>query len=162
MYISEIFYYLCIKFETNIIKNMTRKEFEDRTHRLITPEDYTLVENLYMAAGNMGKDEFCDELKKMCAYDGANDHIELRKCLKEVGRKLGGLEAENNHLKRRLHSDYSDLAEFLIGKASAYNDTDFYNKAVALIGQKGVTLKKLEMGLPLWDEDKEYIKTNLN
>lgn len=117
---------------------MTRKEFEDRTHRLITPEDYTLVENLYMAAGDMGKDEFCGELKKMCAYDGANDHIELRKCLKEIGRKLGGLEAENNHLKRRLHSDNRDLAEFLIGKASAYNDTDFYNKAVALIGQKGL------------------------
>ena len=35
---------------------MTQREFEERTRRLITAEDYYLVENLYMAAGNMGKD----------------------------------------------------------------------------------------------------------
>ncbi len=42
---------------------MTQKEFEERTRRLITAEDYHLVENLYMAAGNMGKDEFCKEMR---------------------------------------------------------------------------------------------------
>ena len=50
---------------------MTQKEFEERTRRLITAEDYRLVENLYMAAGDMNKDEFCKEMRDMCAYDGA-------------------------------------------------------------------------------------------
>lgn len=52
---------------------MTRKEFENLTKRIISPEDYRLIENLYMAAGEMDKVEFCKEIRIMCAYDGAND-----------------------------------------------------------------------------------------
>lgn len=56
---------------------MNRKEFEERTRRLITDEDYRLVENLYLAAGNMDKDEFCDEMRRMCAYDAAGKATQL-------------------------------------------------------------------------------------
>lgn len=41
---------------------MTKKEFEERIHRVITTEDYRTVEILYMASGEMDKDEFCKEL----------------------------------------------------------------------------------------------------
>ena len=140
---------------------MTQKEFEDRTRRLITAEDYHLVENLYMAAGNMGKDEFCKEMRAMCAYDAANDHIELRQCLKEVGRRVGGMDAELSFLRKTVSKEREDIAEFIIGKACAYNDTDFYSAAVKLIGQKQVTLCKIKMGLPLWSEDMQYINDNL-
>lgn len=140
---------------------MTQKEFEDRTRRLITAEDYHLVENLYMAAGNMGKDEFCKEMRAMCAYDAANDHIELRQCLKEVGRRVGGMDAELSFLRKTVSKEREGIAEFLIGKACAYNDTDFYSAAVKLIGQKQVTLCKIKMGLPLWSEDMQYINDNL-
>lgn len=140
---------------------MTQKEFEDRTRRQITAEDYHLVENLYMAAGNMGKDEFCKEMRAMCAYDGADDHIELRRCLKEVGRRVGGMDAELRFLKKAVKKEREELAEFLLGKASAYNDTDFYSAAVKLVGQKQVTLCKIRMGLPLWNEDMQYINDNL-
>lgn len=140
---------------------MTQKEFEDRTRRLITAEDYHLVENLYMAAGNMDKDEFCKEMRAMCAYDAANDHIELRQCLKEVGRRVGGMDAELSFLRKSVSKERADIAEFLIGKACAYNDTDFYSAAVKLIGQKQVTLCKIKMGLPLWSEDMQYINDNL-
>lgn len=140
---------------------MTQKEFEDRTRRQITAEDYHLVENLYMAAGNMGKDEFCKEMRAMCAYDGADDHIELRRCLKEVGRRVGGMDAELSFLKKAVKKEREELAEFLLGKASAYNDTDFYSAAVKLVGQKQVALCKIRMGLPLWNEDMQYINDNL-
>lgn len=140
---------------------MTQKEFEDRTRKLITAEDYHLVENLYMAAGNMGKDEFCKEMRAMCAYDAANDHIELRQCLKEVGKRVGGMDAELSFLRKTVSKEREDIAEFLIGKACAYNDTDFYSAAVKLIGQKQVTLCKIKMGLPLWSEDMQYINDNL-
>lgn len=136
---------------------MTRREFEERTRRLVTAEDYRLVENLYMAAGNMDKDEFCKEMRAMCAYDGANDHIELRQCLKEIGRKVGAQDAELSFLKKTVKDEKWELAEFLIGKACAYEDSDFYREAVKLIGQPEVTLMKLRMDLPLWDEDKKYI-----
>ena len=140
---------------------MTQKEFEDRARRLITAEDYHLVESLYMAAGNMGKDEFCKEMRAMCAYDGANDHIELRQCLKEIGRRVGGMDAELNFLRKAINKEREELVELLIGKASAYNDTDFYSAAVKLIGQKQVTLCKIRMELPLWSEDMQYINDNL-
>lgn len=137
---------------------MTQKEFEERTRRLIAVEEYYLVENLYMAAGNMTKDEFCEEMRRMCAYDGANDHIELRKCLKEIGRYVGAKDAELGYLKKAITNRNMELAEFLIGKACAYEDTDFYSEAVKLIGQREVTLMKLRMDLPLWNEDKAYLK----
>lgn len=136
---------------------MTKKEFEELTRRLITDKDYRFVENLYMAAGNMGKAEFCKEVRAMCAYDDANDHIELRQCLKEIGRHVGVQDAELSLLKKAVKDEKWELAEFLIGKACAYEDTDFYREAVKLIGQREVTLMKLRMDLPLWDEDKKYI-----
>lgn len=137
---------------------MTRKEFEDRTKRLITSEDYRLVENLYLASGNMGKDDFCKEMRAMCQWDGANDHIELRQCLKEIGLHVGAQDAELGFLKKTVGEKKNELAEFLIGKACAYEDTDFYREAVKLIGQREVTLMKLRMDLPLWNEDKAYLK----
>ena len=136
---------------------MTQKEFEERTRRKIAAEDYYLVENLYMAAGNMGKDEFCKEMRAMCAYDGANDHIELRQCLKEIGRNVGVKDAEVNFWKKRITDTSNELAEFLIGKACAYEDSDFYREAVKLIGQREAISMKLRMDLPLWEEDKKYL-----
>lgn len=136
---------------------MTQKEFEERTRRKIAAEDYYLVENLYMAAGNMGKDEFCKEMRAMCAYDGANDHIELRQCLKEIGRNVGVKDAEVNFWKKRITNTSNELAEFLIGKACAYEDSDFYREAVKLIGQREAISMKLRMDLPLWEEDKKYL-----
>lgn len=140
---------------------MNRKEFEERTKRLITDEDYRLVENLYIAASNMEKDEFCKEMRAMCAYDAANDHIELRECLKEIGRHVGAKDAELSLLKRRVESEKMELAEFLVGKACAYEDTDFYRKAVKLVGQREVTLMKLRMDQPLWEEDRKYLMSVL-
>lgn len=140
---------------------MTQNEFEELTRRLITAEDYRLVENLYLAAGNMDKNEFCKEMRAMCAYDAANDHIELRQCLKEIGRKVGAQDAELGFLKRTTREKQRELAEFLIGKACAYEDSDFHREAVKLIGQREVTLMKLRMDLPLWDEDKKYLASVL-
>ena len=34
---------------------MTQKEFEELTGRVVKPEDYSVIESLYMAAGDMDK-----------------------------------------------------------------------------------------------------------
>ena len=88
---------------------MTRKEFENLTKRIISPEDYRLIENLYMAAGEMDKVEFCKEIRIMCAYDGANDRIELRRCLKELGKRFATMDAKLNFQERetkRKHAEH--------------------------------------------------------
>ncbi len=140
---------------------MTQKEFEDRTKRMITAEDFDLVQNLYMAAGEVDKDEFCKDMRAMCAYDAANDHIELRRSLKEVGRHIGAKDAELNFLKKKVKEGKEEFAEFLIGKACVYGDSDLYKEAVRLVGHREVVLIKMRMNFPLWDEDKEFIKAQL-
>lgn len=136
---------------------MTQQEFENLTQRTTSAEDYRIIENLYMAAGDMDKREFCKELKAMCAYDYADDKIELRQCLREIGKRVGSMDAENHTLKMAIKTRNERLAEFLIGKAHAYNDTDFRKEAVELIGESAAVRLTIEMGLPLWEEDKKYI-----
>lgn len=140
---------------------MTRKEFEDRTGRKISVADYAKAETLYMASGNMDKDEFCTEIRKMCAYDGATDEIEIRPILVEIADTLALLQAKVHFLEGEKSEKSIELAEFLIGKAHAHDDTDFRMEAVKLVGECDVVLMTLQMGLPLWDEDKRYIIENL-
>lgn len=136
---------------------MTQKEFEEITQRVVKPGEYKIVESLYMAAGDMDKKEFCKEIKAMCAYDYATDEIELRQCLREIGKHIVHIEAENRGLKKGLNTRNEELAGFLLGKAHAYNDTDFRREAVKLVGQSVVVKMTIKMGLPLWEEDKEYL-----
>ena len=43
---------------------MTQKEFFDRTGIELTEDQYKQVEQMYLEAGNMDKDEFCKDYKK--------------------------------------------------------------------------------------------------
>lgn len=140
---------------------MTQKEFEELTGRVVKPEDYSVIESLYMAAGDMDKKEFCKEIKAMCSYDYADDKIELRQCLREISKHVDRIEAENRGLRKDLRTRNEELAEFLIGKAHAYNDTDFRKEAVKLVGQSAVVKMTMDMGLPLWEEDKDLIRSVL-
>lgn len=131
---------------------MTQKEFEERTKRTVKAEDYFIIERLYMAT-NMDKDEFCKEFQEM------NNSIRpgIRQSLREISNRLGSLEAQNATLKISMRKRDNDLADFLIGKAHAYDDTDFRNQAVKLVGEVEVVKRTIELGLPLWDEDRKCI-----
>ena len=70
--------------------------------------------------------------------------------------------AVNFELKcKQQKESIDDIVDVLLGKAEAYQDTDFYRMAVRLTSEKHVVMRKMEMNLPLWDEDKEFIKENL-
>lgn len=131
---------------------MTQKEFEERTKFTVKPEDYFIIERLYMAT-NMDKDDFCKEFKAM------NDSVRpaIRKSLREIANRLGMVEAQNATLKIQIRKRNNDLADFLIGKAHAYDDTDFRSQAVKLVGEVEVVKRTIELGLPLWDEDRKCI-----
>ena len=72
----------------------------------------------------------------------------------------GMLEERNNELDDA-RQNRTSLAEFLLGKAAAYDDADFYREAVRLIGRKAATLYKIKSGLPLWEEDVKYLEEKL-
>lgn len=130
---------------------MTQKEFEDRTGMKVNANEFGRVHDIYMACGDdVDKDEFCTlwkgekfgELLNMVTYEKNITEQAYEMSMKKI-QNLQGQQAAKSQ----------ELAEFLIGKASAYEDTDFYREAVKLIGQREVTLMKLRMDLLLWDED---------
>ena len=137
---------------------MTREEFTERTGLTPTIDEYQQIETMYMAAGNMDKDEFCKEFKKH-----GMSHL-----LTELLAKIQGQENSIKTLTKR-HDNYleettkkeMELAIILIGKACVYDDTDLYVEAVRLVGQRDVTMLKIRAGLPLWEADINYIDNNL-
>ena len=56
-----------------------------------------------------------------------------------------------------IHIFIDNLTDFLIGKAHAYDDTDFRKEAVGLVGEMEVVKRTIELGLPLWDEDRMVV-----
>ena len=121
---------------------MTQKEFEERTGIKPTEEEFNYINAVYMNT-SMDKDEFCKEWKK---YGDS-------RIIRDV--HVRGL---NYEMKcKRQESAINDLADFLIGKAHAYDDTDFRNQAVKLVGEMDVVKRTIELGLPLWDEDRKCI-----
>ncbi len=129
---------------------MTQKEFTELTGLVPTPEEYKEIEAMYYVVPDMDKQEFCLRWRQT----GKNP---LTVGLAKQAQVLDGmLEVRNNELED-CQSRLEELACFLIGKADAYEDTDFYREAVKIIGQREVTLMKMRMDLPLWNEDKKYL-----
>lgn len=136
---------------------MLQKEFEERTGLTPTIEEYKQIEAMYMAAGdNVDKDVFCSAYENFSVYQAA-----VVAGIMNTVKKLKGQYEERCNEIDDLHERMSGLTDFLIGKACACNDTDFYKQAVKMVGIKDVVLRKLKMKLPLWDEDIEYIKENI-
>lgn len=121
---------------------MTQKEFEERTGIKPTEEEFNYINAVYMNT-SMDKDEFCKEWKK---YGDS-------RIIRDVHVRVLNYEMKC----KRQESAINDLADFLIGKAHAYDDTDFRNQAVKLVGEMDVVKRTIELGLPLWDEDRKCI-----
>lgn len=121
---------------------MTQKEFEERTGIKPTAEEFDYIHAVYVNT-SMDKDEFCNEWKK---------HGESW-IIREVHVRVLNWEMECELQKNAI----SGLADFLIGKAHAYDDTDFRDQAVRLVGETETVKRTIELGLPLWDEDRKHI-----
>lgn len=121
---------------------MTQQEFTERTGIIPTAEDFEYIHAVYLNT-SMDKDEFCKDFKK---------HGDSR-ITREVHVRVLNYEMKCERLKNAIN----ELADFLIGKAHAYDDTDFRNQAVKLVGEMDVVRRTIELGLPLWDEDRKCI-----
>lgn len=134
---------------------MTQKEFEERVNGKVTPEDYQLIEILYYASCDIDKDRFCEDFKSILAYD--SDQVMIHESLVRIAQQIQLIDEENNEMRSTLYQRNGDLVDFLIGKAHAYEDTDFRKQAVKLVGEAEVVKRTIELGLPLWDEDRKVI-----
>lgn len=126
---------------------MQKIEFEQRTGIQLTDEQYKMVENMYMAAGEIDKDVFCSDYKKhkdskLLAY-----FYELYKVW-------------DFNLKR-IDESLLKVTKFLLKKSREFNDKSMRAEAIDLLGEKMIVKLTIEMNLELWDIDKKYIYDNI-
>lgn len=136
---------------------MTKQEFEARTGLKVNSEDYARIEEMYMAAGNMDKDLFCAEYKKV----GTNALV--AELFRQVLVLKGQLEERNNELDDAIQRR-ADVAEFLVGKSAVHKDDDgedFYRVALRIAGRNSCVRTKLEYEYPLNGEDIAFLKSLL-
>ena len=136
---------------------MTKQEFEARTGLKVNSEDYARIEKMYMAAGNMDKDLFCAEYKKV------GTSVLVAELFRQVLVLKGQLEERNNELDDVVQRR-ADVAEFLVGKAAVHKDDDgedFYRVALRIAGRNDCVRTKLEYGYPLNGEDIAFLKSLL-
>lgn len=125
---------------------MTLQEFKGLTGLTPSDEEFNYIHALYMNT-SLDKDEFCEDFKK----HGAS----------LILKDIHSVATNSKLCYEHYHAKVIELAYFLIGKACAYEDPDLYEEATRLIGQKEATLYKLKMALPLWEEDKIFIRQTL-
>lgn len=136
---------------------MTQKEFEDLTGMKVNANEFDRVHDIYMACGDdVNKDEFCKRYKSVLGRLELLHMVTEEKKITEQSLDL--MTRKLKEVQHGVAEEAQQIVEFLLGKACAYKDTDFYREAVKLVGQREVTRLKLLMDLPLWDEDKAYLK----
>lgn len=136
---------------------MTKQEFEARTGLKVSSEDYARIEKMYMVAGNMDKDLFCAEYKKV------GTSVLVAELFWQVLVLKGQLVERNNELDDATQRR-ADVAEFLVGKAAVHKDDDgedFYRVALRIAGRNACVRTKLEYGYPLNGEDISFLKSLL-
>lgn len=127
---------------------MQKIEFTQRTGIELTDEQYQRVEDLYLNAGNMDKDEFCKDYKKHGESVILNTYFDQSEKLRN---KLDAYREQ-----------HINMAYFLIKKSMVGGDKDMIQMAISLIGEQKYIQHKLEKGYNLFDLDKELIITLIN
>ena len=129
--------------------NMNQTEFTQRTgYTPATEEEWKAIEMMYLEAGEtVDKDLFCEEWLKF------KDSNLLRIFYKRA--------TNNNDVIEYYRNLCFETAKLFIAKADDYDDNEMYWQAVKLIGQKRVVLYKAENKFDLSEEDRAYIKENL-
>lgn len=129
---------------------MTQNEFEQRTNMKVTAEEYQKIEKLYMSAGNIDKDTFCKEYKKV-----ASSHIvtELHLQVRMLENQVESLKSD----KKQMASDRDELIDFMIEQSEKYSSSELRQRAIELLGAKEYLRRKLERGYNLWELDRKLL-----
>jgi hypothetical protein len=133
---------------------MNHQEFIKRTGLTPTIEEYKTIEAVYMAAGEMDKDEFCKEYKKC-----GNSRL-VAELFKMVCTLKGQCEERCNEIED-LHGQKNEMVDFLIDRAQAFSDKELLEKASEMVGQKEVIRRRIVKGYNLWAYETEWMLNNI-
>lgn len=127
---------------------MNKKEFFERTNIQLSDAEYNKVESMYCDAGDMDKDQFCQDYKKH------HDSILIH----EFYSKSVNLEKELDNYVDRI----SSLGIFLVDQAEKCSSSDLRDKAIELLGMEKYLSVKIQKGYNIWDIDKDDLIKILN
>lgn len=128
---------------------MTKEEFEQRTGASVTSGEYAEIEQIYLYARGMGKDEFCSNWKTKTGR---------REIMAALVKQIYILD-EKNHNTRLINAELTEkqdgIIDFLVGNPGCRR---MRQKAIELLGdERKYIRRKCERSLPLDDEDKAAI-----
>ena len=127
---------------------MLQKEFFERTNIQISADEYNKVDAMYCNAGNLDKDQFCQDYKRH------HDSILIQEFYKKSVSLKNSLDKSNAKI--------SDLAMFLVDQAEKCSSSDLRNKAIELLGMEKYLSVKIQKGYNIWDIDKDDLIKILN
>lgn len=133
---------------------MTRPEFEKLTGQQLTACEFESVHDIYMTCGEMTKEAFCAEWKKL---GGSQILSYLWIEVRTLRNRLN--ESNENFLK--LMRERNENVTFLLERAQRMGDAKLRERACKLVGECNVVIEKLRNHLPLWEDDERYIIENL-
>lgn len=127
---------------------MTLLEFNQLTGANLTEDQYKPVEEMYMNAGNMDKQEFCAEWAKHNSS----------KLLNMFYTQSCKLRDKKDDLKDQIW----DLAEFILDQAEELGSDKLTAKVIEMVGVKRYLKLKLEKGYDLSDTDRQELINIIN
>lgn len=141
---------------------MTKEEFEKGIGKKVSYEAYYVYDEIYMYAGNMDKDSFCDAIKATAPK--TMDLIdELTYQCKNYEAISNEYRAENNKLRRRATQleqavvDQDALKKQNREMAIALVECGAFAKAIEILGHDAIIGIKASLGLPLTNDDLSFL-----
>ena len=135
---------------------MTQQEFETRFGQEVTTESFDYANRVYMAAGNLDKDQFCKEWK--------NQHIRNSDTVTALTMEVESCQATIKNLKRQVEKsdlcleEFRDqMVDFLILQAEKWSASDLREKAIRVVGETEYIRRRLDMHLGLWEDDRKAL-----
>lgn len=137
---------------------MTKQEFITFTGLTPSDEEFATIHRIYMACALLDKYEFCQDYKK---HGMSRIVAELLDALITEERKSDAIFEKLTATEQTINNRDLDMAQFLLGKAAAYNDPDFEHEALRLVSRNTAILIKAKNGYPMTADDLDYIAQNL-
>ena len=138
---------------------MTQQEFETRTGLTVTSTEYAYIERVYMAAGSLDKDSFCNEIKDDKKGTLRSSNI-VCTIVMENELQQATIKTQQETIRRQdegMKQFTDQMVDFLIIQAEKWSASDLREKAIKLVGIKEYIRRRLDMTLGLWEDDRKAL-----
>jgi len=126
---------------------MNKQEFESLVGQKTTDEDFDRFNEIYMNAGEVDKETFCNAVKNLHKLPGTWEVIEA----------LSKTSTIRNDKLARCDKERREAALMLIQISAKYQDEQARKKAIQMLGTNNYLREKISLGLDFDANDYELV-----